>query len=172
MLKFSTLYCIVLVFIYIFALLSTIKIKAMLTQNEKNTSFLIHLSAFLSFIFPFGSILGPLIMWSVNKDKSAYLDDNGKEAVNFNLSYTLYLFILGMIAFPFAFGSFFNHVRHIDDFNNFNFHFDFDHLFGFLSIASVISVITILKFVLVIIAAIKASRGEVYKYPLTINFVK
>ncbi len=108
----------------------------------------------------------------MNKEKSTYLDDNGKEAVNFNLSYTLYLFILGMIAFPFAFGSFFNHVRHLDDLDNLNFHFDFDHLFGFLSIASVISVITIIKFALVIIAAIKASRGEVYKYPLTINFVK
>ena len=144
----------------------------MLTQNEKNTSFLIHLSAFLSFVFPFGSIIGPLIMWSVNKDKSAYLDDNGKEAVNFNLSYTLYLFILGMFAFPFAFGSFFNHLRHIDDFDNFNFYFDFDNLFGFLSIASLITIIGIIRFVLVIVAAIKASRGEVYNYPLTINFVK
>jgi len=144
----------------------------MLTQNEKNTSFLIHLSAFLSFVFPFGSIIGPLIMWSVNKDKSAYLDDNGKEAVNFNLSYTLYLFILGMFAFPFAFGSFFNHLRHIDDFDNFNFYFDFDNLFGFLSIASLITIVGIIRFVLVIVAAIKASRGEVYNYPLTINFVK
>lgn len=144
----------------------------MLSQNEKNTSFLIHLSAFLSFVFPFGSIIGPLIMWSVNKDKSAYLDNNGKEAVNFNLSYTLYLFILGIIAFPFAFGSFFSHLRHIDDFDNFNFHFDFDNLFGFLSIASIISIVTILKFALVIVAAIKASRGEIYKYPLSINFVK
>ena len=78
----------------------------MLTQNEKNTGFLIHLSAFLSFVFPFGSIIGPVIMWSISKDKSNYLDENGIEAVNFNLSYTLYLFILGMIMFPFAFGSF------------------------------------------------------------------
>lgn len=144
----------------------------MLTQNEKNTSFLIHISAFLSFVFPFGSILGPLIMWSVNKDKSTYLDDNGKQAVNFNLSYTLYLFVLGMAAFPFAFGSFFNHIRHIDDFENLSFHFDFNNLFGFLSLASIISIVGIIKFALVIVAAIKASRGEVYNYPLTIKFVK
>jgi len=144
----------------------------MLTQNEKNTSFLIHLSAFLGFVFPFGSVLGPLIMWSVNKEKSAYLDDNGKEAVNFNLSYTLYLFVLGLIAFPFAFGSFFRNMRYIDDFEHMNFHLDFDHLFGFISIASIISIVTILKFVFIIIAAVKASRGEVYNYPLTINFVK
>lgn len=144
----------------------------MLTQNEKNTSFLIHLSAYLGFIFPFGSIVGPIIMWSVNKEKSTYLDDNGREAVNFNLSYTLYLFILGMIAFPFAFRAFFRHLRHMDDFENLNFHFDFDSLFGFLSIASIITVLSVIKFILILVAAVKASRGEIYKYPLSINFLK
>ena len=147
----------------------------MLTQNEKNTGFLIHLSAFLSFVFPFGSIIGPVIMWSISKDKSRYLDENGIEAVNFNLSYTLYLFILGMIMFPFAFGSFFNFLRTIDDFDhldNFNYHFDMDHLFGFLSIGSLIAIIAFVRFILIIVAAIKANRGEVYNYPLTINFIK
>jgi len=144
----------------------------MLTQKEKNTSFLIHISAFLSFVFPFGSILGPLIMWSVNKEKSDYLDKNGQQVVNFNLSYTLYLFVLGIASFPFAFGSFFNYLRHIDDFEHFNFHFDFNNLFGFLSLVSIISILSIIKFALVIVAAIKASRGEIYEYPLTIKFVK
>lgn len=144
----------------------------MVTQNEKNTSFLTHLSAFLGYLFPFGSIVGPLIMWSANKDKSEYLDENGKEAVNFNLSYTLYMFVLGMAMFPFAFGSFFNYLRHFDDFEQVNLHFDFNNLFGFISIASVLSIISIVKFILIIVAAIKASRGELYRYPLTINFVK
>ncbi len=147
----------------------------MLSQNEKNTSFLIHLSAYLSFIFPFGSIIGPVIMWSIHKDKSEYLNENGIEAVNFNLSYTLYLFILGMVMFPFAFGSFFNFLRQIDDFDqldHFNFHFDFDHLFGFLSIGSLIAIVAFIRFLLIIVASIKASRGEVYRYPLTINFIK
>ena len=147
----------------------------MLTQNEKNTGFLIHLSAFLSFVFPFGSIIGPVIMWSISKDKSEYLDKNGMAAVNFNLSYTLYLFILGMILFPFAFGSFFNYLRRIDDFdhlNNFNYHFDFDNLFGILSIGSLIAILAFLRYILIVVAAIKANRGEVYDYPLTINFIK
>jgi len=144
----------------------------MLTQKEKNTSFLIHISAFLSFVFPFGSILGPLIMWSVNKEKSDYMDKNGQQAVNFNLSYTLYLFVLGIAAFPFAFGSFFSSLRHIDDFEHLNFQFDFDNLFGFVSLVSIISILSIVKFALVIVGAIKASRGEIYEYPLTIKFVK
>ena len=59
----------------------------MLTQREKNTAFLTHLSAFASFIFPFGAILGPLVMWSVNKKRSEFVDENGIQAVNFNISY-------------------------------------------------------------------------------------
>ena len=74
--------------------------------------------------------------------------------------------------FPFAFGSFFNFLRHIDDFDHVNFPFEFGGLFGILSIASIISVVTIVKFILIVVAAIKASRGETYKYPLVINFVK
>tara|TARA_R110002073_G_scaffold40547_5_gene114991 strand:- start:97142 stop:97582 length:441 start_codon:yes stop_codon:yes gene_type:complete len=146
----------------------------MLSQREKNTSFLTHLSAFFSFVFPFGSILGPLVMWSVNKDKSEFIDKNGIEAVNFNLSYVLYTVILGMIAFPFAFGSLFRYLRNIDDFDHFdfNFHYGFDNLFGILSIGSIIAVISFIKFILIIVAAVKASRGEVYKYPLTIKFIK
>ncbi len=146
----------------------------MLSDREKNTAFLTHLSSFFSFVFPFGSVLGPLVMWSVNKERSEYVDENGVEAVNFNLSYVLYSIVLGMLMFPFAFSSFFHHLRSVDDFDNINFHFDFDfsNVFGFISIASILSALTILKFVLVIIAAIKARRGEVYKYPLTIKFIK
>lgn len=144
----------------------------MVTQHEKNTSLLAHLSAFLGFVFPFGSILGPLIMWSANKDKSSFIEENSRRAVNFNLSYTLYIIILGMLMFPFAFGSFFNFIFHIDKFDHMEFPFEFGGLFGTLSIASIISVITVVKFILIIVAAVKASRGETYKYPLVINFVK
>jgi len=144
----------------------------MISDREKNTAFLTHLSSFFSFVFPFGSILGPLVMWSVNKERSVYVDENGVEAINFNLSYVLYSVVLGMLMFPFAFGSFFQHLKSIDDFNGINFHFNFSDAFGFLSIASILSALTVLKFVLIIIAAVKARRGEVYKYPLTINFIK
>lgn len=148
----------------------------MLTQREKNTAFLTHLSAFASFIFPLGAILGPLVMWSVNKSRSEFVDENGVEAVNFNISYVLYVFVIGALAFPFAFGSIFNRLRHIDDFDNFNFHFDFnygfDNLFGILSVGSIIAIIIFIRFILTIVAAVKASRGETYKYPLTIKFIK
>lgn len=149
----------------------------MLSKRETNTAFLTHIAAFASFAFPFGGILAPLVMWSVNKDRSKYVDKNGVAAVNFNLSYVLYATILSIIAFPFAFGSIFNRIKRIDDFDNLSLHIDigdggFLNMFGILSIGTIISVIIFIRFVLAVVAAIKASRGEVYKYPFTIQFIK
>jgi len=148
----------------------------MLSQREKNTAFLTHLSAFASFVFPLGGILGPLVMWSVNKERSEFVDENGVEAVNFNISYVLYIFIIGIIAVPFAFGSIFNRIRNLDNFNHidmhFNFNWDFHSLFGILSAGSIVAMLFFVRFILTIVAAVKASRGETYKYPLTINFIK
>jgi len=51
---------------------------------------------------------------------------------------------------------------------------DFHHLdlFGMISVGSIIGVLAVIKFVLIILAAIKANQGEVYNYPLTIKFIK
>jgi len=144
----------------------------MSTNNDNNNAFLIHISAFAGYVFPFGSVLLPLILWNVKKDKSPMLNKHGKEAVNFNLSYYLYAFIIGLTLIPFTFGTFFRHFRHFGNFNHFNFDFDFSNLFGFVGFSSLLSVLFLAKFILIIVAAVKASRGEFYHYPLTINFLK
>lgn len=144
----------------------------MSTNNDNNNAFLIHISVFAGYVFPFGSVLLPLILWNVKKDRNENLDRHGKEAVNFNLSYYLYAFILGMTLIPFTFGAFFRNFRHFSDFDHFDFDFNFGNLFGFVGFSSLISVLVIAKFILIVVAAIKASRGEFYKYPLVINFLK
>jgi len=146
----------------------------MTTQNEKNIAFLTHLSGFGGYIFPLGSIIIPLIFWETKKNESKFIDENGKEAINFNLSYLLYTFLLGLSSIPFFIGSFFHNFREMTSYDNLDFHFDFDtdNLFGFISIASLISILAIAKVVLIIIAAINTHKGEGYKYPLTIKFIK
>jgi uncharacterized Tic20 family protein len=62
----------------------------MTTINNTSTAFLIHISALASYIFPFGGVLAPLIIWQIKKDESYYIDEQGKSAVNFNLSFALY----------------------------------------------------------------------------------
>ena len=49
-----------------------------------------HLSAFAGIIIPFGNFLGPLILWSLNKDSYALVDDQGRESLNFQISLFLY----------------------------------------------------------------------------------
>lgn len=144
----------------------------MIAQNEKNTAFLTHLSAFLSFFFPLGSILGPLIMWVVTKEKSEFLNRNGAEALNFNLSYTLYVFILTLLFFPFALGTFFSFISFSEGLNALSSSLGMGSILGLFGIGGILAIIVFFRFLLIIIAAIKANRGEVYKYPLTIKFVK
>jgi len=144
----------------------------MSTTNDNNNAFLIHISAFAGYVFPFGSVLLPLILWNVKKDHSKLLDQHGKEAVNFNLSYYLYSIILVITLLPFTFGAFFRNFRHFSDFDRFDFNFNITNLFGFVGFSSLISVLFLAKFILIIVAAIKASRGELYHYPLSINFLK
>ncbi len=141
-------------------------------NNENTNAFLIHISAFSGYIIPFGSIIVPLVLWQTMKDRSRFLDEQGKEAVNFNISYALYIFILGLSIVPFAFGSLLNHLRHYNDFN-FDFHIgNSGGLFGFLGIGALVTIVGLLKIALIIIAALKSKEGENYRYPLTIKFIK
>jgi uncharacterized Tic20 family protein len=128
-------------------------------KNDYNNAFLLHLSAFFGYLFPFGGVIAPLIFWEMKKKDSDFIDKNGKEAVNFNLSYLMYTFILGLSVLPFIFRSIFNELHHFD-------------LFGLISMGTIIGILSVVKFVLIIIAATKANQGEVYKYPLTIKFIK
>ena len=140
-------------------------------NNPNTNAFLIHISAFAGFLFPFGGIITPLIAWQTLKERSAFLDEQGKEAVNFNISYTLYLWIVGLTIIPFAFGSIFN-WNHFNNGFDFNFHNGFDNLFGVFGLASFAGFIALIRIVLIIIAAMKSKEGENYKYPLTIKFIK
>jgi uncharacterized Tic20 family protein len=144
-------------------------------QNKENTNaFLIHISAFTGFIFPFGNIISPLIAWQTLKDRSTFLDEQGKEAINFNISYSLYIFLISVIFVPFAIGSLFNRRNNYINLNNFKFNFDLDmyNMFGFLSYGSIVGIIYTIGIALVIIASFKAREGQNYKYPFTIKFIK
>ena len=68
-------------------------------QEERSLGLACHLLAFVGMVFPFGNILGPLVIWLVKKDDSAFVDDQGKEALNFNIT----IAIAGFVAFVLTF---------------------------------------------------------------------
>jgi uncharacterized Tic20 family protein len=60
-------------------------------HEERNYGMIVHLSALAAYVLPaFGAIIGPLVAWLVLKERSSYADDQGKEALNFNISLLLY----------------------------------------------------------------------------------
>src|SRR5690554_1041882 len=61
-----------------------------LSKEDKMFGMLCHLVALSGCIIPVGHIIGPLIIWLIKKDQSAFVDDQGKEALNFQISITIY----------------------------------------------------------------------------------
>ena len=140
-------------------------------NNQNTNAFLIHISAFAGFVFPFGQIITPLIAWQTLKDRSPFLDEQGKEAINFNLSYTLYAFILSIALIPLFYRSFFTNFN---SFNNFQLNLDLstNNSFSVMGLGSISVILYLVGISLIIIAALKAKEGESYKYPFTIKFIK
>ena len=58
---------------------------------ERQWGMFAHLSAFSACVgIPFGNIVGPLIIFLIKKDEYLFGADQAKEALNFNISCTLY----------------------------------------------------------------------------------
>ncbi|MCF5706123.1 DUF4870 domain-containing protein [Pseudomonas syringae] len=55
-------------------------------QSARQWAMFCHLSAFLGMIFPFGNLLGPLILWQMKKESDPFIDAQGKEALNFQIT--------------------------------------------------------------------------------------
>lgn len=73
--------------------------SAAVTKNENTLGILCHLLAFAGLAFPFGNVLGPLVLWLVKRGESPYLDAVGKEVVNFNISWSIYAVIAAFSIF-------------------------------------------------------------------------
>ncbi|SFT69803.1 DUF4870 domain-containing protein [Pseudomonas marincola] len=59
------------------------------SQEARQWAMFCHFAAFLGFVFPFGNLIGPLILWQIKKDVDPYVDAQGKEALNFQISVSI-----------------------------------------------------------------------------------
>ena len=147
--------------------------------NEKHTATLLHLSALSQFIFPFGNYIFPLIIWGARKKDSEFVDYNGKQVLNFQLSILTYSLVMLLISIPvFLYRLFQNIDNHIntefDDFCDFTINGINSAGIIMIPIIAVMlfCLMKIFQFVIIIYGAIKASNGEKYRYPLSINYLK
>jgi uncharacterized Tic20 family protein len=69
-------------------------------KDARTWGMLCHLTALSALLgVPMGSILGPLIVWLIKKNESPFVDDQGKESLNFQISFLIYYFIAGLLIF-------------------------------------------------------------------------
>jgi uncharacterized Tic20 family protein len=116
-------------------------------QQNRTWGMLCHLSALAGLVIPFGNILGPLVVWLVKKDQMPIVNEYGKEALNFQISVTIYLIALSVIAMILAFIAI--------------------GVFLF----PIVGLIALADLVLVIIASVKANQGLAYKYPFALHLL-
>ncbi len=66
------------------------------SQDDKTLGIVMHVLCLVGF-----PLIGPLIVWLIKKDQSAYLDQQGRELLNFQLTYLLYGFLAFLLCFVF-----------------------------------------------------------------------
>ena len=149
-------------------------------QQMRIWAMLCHLSALLGwillcFLVFFGiplylplNILPPLIIWRLKKAQYPWIDLQGKESLNFQLSLSFYTFIAITISLIVVLTSFSLAVSNNGSINEIK-----NTLNSLLIILmSLISLKLILQSFVVSFAAVKAYNGEHYRYPFTIRVLR
>lgn len=67
------------------------------TEDERLWATFIHLSGLGGYVLPTASIIAPLILWLMKRKTSPFIDDHGREAINFQISILLYAIIAGVL---------------------------------------------------------------------------
>lgn len=66
------------------------------SSDDRTWGILTHISGLAGMFIPFGNILAPLIIWLIKKEESQFVDESGKEVLNFQISWSIWLFIVGL----------------------------------------------------------------------------
>lgn len=144
-------------------------------ESERTPALVTHLSPLLGFVLPgIGALLGPVAAWLYFRDRSRLLDEQGKEAVNFQISVWLYNTVIGLVAFGlFSLGVIGGAVGSaagqpaVGAFAALG-------LFGafLLFFLPVLLVLALLPLILMLMAVIHVSGGRPYRYPLTLRLLR
>jgi uncharacterized Tic20 family protein len=112
-------------------------------QSDRSWCIGLHLSGLSGIVLglALAHVLVPLVIWLIKRADNPQIDATGKEVLNFQISFSIYFLIAGMLCWL---------------------------LIGFL----ILPVLFIIWLVCTILAAVRASNGETYSYPMTIRFLK
>ncbi len=69
-------------------------------KDARMWAMICHLSGLAGLVVPvIGCIVGPLIVWQIKKEEFPFVDEQGKEAVNFQISMLIYGIVAGLLCF-------------------------------------------------------------------------
>lgn len=119
---------------------------APIDQDARQWAMIAHLSALVGLLGNgIGFILGPLVVWAVKKNMHPFVDEQGKEAINFQLT----VIIVGAIAIVLAFT-----------------------VIGLLVAVPLLIITGILAIVFPIIGGVRANEGVHYRYPFSFRLIR
>lgn len=110
--------------------------------GERAYATAMHLSLLAFFMVPI--VLPALVLWAIRREESPYLDDHGREVVNFQLSLLIYSLAAGALAAT---------------------------VIGLVITIPAIPLIVMVGAIGMIRGAIAASRGEFYRAPMTLRLI-
>ncbi len=116
------------------------------SAEDRNWALAAHLSTFSFFFSGIGMVLGPLIIWLVKRDQSAFVAQHAREALNFNITVAL-AFVLLLVFTLGTFG------------------------IGIVLAWPAALALFIAWIAFPIIAAVRASEGREYRYPFTLRLI-
>ncbi|MBO9730948.1 MAG: DUF4870 domain-containing protein [Chitinophaga sp.] len=133
-------------------------------KDEYTWGTLVHLGGLIgTAISPtVGNIIGVLILWLIKRNESTFVDNQGKEAINFQITLSIAAVLVKLVD---------NITSGLWVMANFwrRTHWDFDTVWTWSGLLGVIWVVNI---IFSVVAAVKANKGESYKYPLSLHLVK
>ena len=67
-------------------------------QEVRQWAMFCHFAAFAGLLIPFGNLLGPLVVWQPKRDFDPFVDDQGKEALNFHITVSIAALVCMLLA--------------------------------------------------------------------------
>jgi len=70
-----------------------------LSKDERMWGMLCHLGALAGFAFPLGNVIVPLVIWMIKKEDMPFVDDQGKESLNFQITVAIAMAVCFLLSF-------------------------------------------------------------------------
>ena len=66
-------------------------------KSERQWAMGCHLIALCGYLIPIASIIAPLILWLMKREDGPFIDEQGKESLNFQISWSIYMFCAAIL---------------------------------------------------------------------------